>query len=326
MGGSPSFPRETLSSDKIVIVTGGNTGIGYETAKWIAMLGAHVIIACRSKDRAMHATTKMKADFEDEKKKGTPNLTTGELSLEFMELDLSSLNSTEKFIEEFKASGKLLHVLICNAGLGMHPLAYTEDGNEMMFQVNYLGHFLIIVKLLPVMLRSGSDCRIVLVSSIAHKWTSFDLDKIQAKQYNEANFDRADYYYKSKLYQVMQMYCLNRRIDQSNVTVNSLHPGVVDSEFTRSFRDDCSWTWRYKCAKCIGLAITPYKGAITSIDAAINRKHVGLRDIYFDKCTPANSSSEARNVENQEQLWWYSLNCLQGHLKEEDLQIFSTKS
>lgn len=119
----------------------------------------------------VQAITKMKADFEEEKQKGTTGLTSEELSLEFMELDLSSLKSTQKFIEEFKASGKPLHVLLCNAGLGMLPLgrwyqkrssdlpevdgiqtkivyaiscpfplnlyfsAYTEDGNEMMFQV-----------------------------------------------------------------------------------------------------------------------------------------------------------------------------------------------
>lgn len=326
MGGSPSFPREPLSPEKVVIVTGGNTGIGYETAKWIAMMGAHVIIACRTKERALHAITRMEADFEQEKQKGTSGLTSGELSVEFMELDLSSLKSTQKFIEEFKASGKPLHVLICNAGLGMHPLTYTEDGNELMFQVNYLAHFLIIVKLLPIMYKSGPDCRIVLVASMAHKWTSFHPDQIQARQQNEANFDRADYYYKSKLYQVMQMYSLNQRINQSNVTVNSLHPGVVHSEFTRSFEDDCTWTCTYNCAKCFGVSISPYKGAITSIDVAVNSKHSGVRDVYFDKCAPANPSPEATNVENQEQLWKFSLDCLKDYITEEDLNNLGAKT
>ncbi|XP_022336407.2 WW domain-containing oxidoreductase-like [Crassostrea virginica] len=320
MGGSPSFPREALSPERVVIVTGGNTGIGYETAKWIAMLGAHVIIACRSKERALHAISIMEADFQEEKQKGTSGLTSGTLSVEFMELDLSSLKSTLKFVEDFKALGKPLHVLICNAGLGMHPLTYTEDGNELMFQVNYLGHFLVVMKLLPVMYQSGPDCRVVLVSSVAHNWASFDLDKIQARQYNEANFDRAEYYYKSKLYQVMQMYSLNRRIHQSNVVVNCLHPGVVDSEFTRSFRDDCHWTCLYRCAKCTGVSITPYKGAITSIDVAVNRKHEGVRDVYFDKCAPVTPSPESRNQEKQEELWRFSLACLKDYLTEEEVK------
>uniref|UniRef100_A0A8W8N740 WW domain-containing oxidoreductase n=1 Tax=Magallana gigas TaxID=29159 RepID=A0A8W8N740_MAGGI len=259
MGGSPSFPREPLSPEKVVIVTGGNTGIGYETAKWIAMMGAHVIIACRTKERALHAITRMEADFEQEKQKGTSGLTSGELSVEFMELDLSSLKSTQKFIEEFKASGKPLHVLICNAGLGMHPLTYTEDGNELMFQV-------------------------------------------------------------------MQMYSLNQRINQSNVTVNSLHPGVVHSEFTRSFEDDCTWTCTYNCAKCFGVSISPYKGAITSIDVAVNSKHSGVRDVYFDKCAPASPSPEATNVENQEQLWKFSLDCLKDYITEEDLNNLGAKT
>lgn len=77
----------------------------------------------------------MEADFEQEKQKGTSGLTSGELSVEFMELDLSSLKSTQKFIEEFKASGKPLHVLICNAGLGMYPLS------RYMCQPKLLGSF-----------------------------------------------------------------------------------------------------------------------------------------------------------------------------------------
>lgn len=75
----------------------------------------------------------MEADFEQEKQKGTSGLTSGELSVEFMELDLSSLKSTQKFIEEFKASGKPLHVLICNAGLGMHPLSMYMCQSQLLW-------------------------------------------------------------------------------------------------------------------------------------------------------------------------------------------------
>lgn len=75
----------------------------------------------------------MEADFEQEKQKGTSGLTSGELSVEFMELDLSSLKSTQKFIEEFKASGKPLHVLICNAGLGMHPLSMYICQSQLLW-------------------------------------------------------------------------------------------------------------------------------------------------------------------------------------------------
>lgn len=81
----------------------------------------------------IQAITKMEADFEQEKQKGTSGLTSGELSVEFMELDLSSLKSTQKFIEEFKASGKPLHVLICNAGLGMHPLSMYICQSQLLW-------------------------------------------------------------------------------------------------------------------------------------------------------------------------------------------------
>lgn len=253
MGGTPSLPQVPLTTDRVVLVTGGNTGIGYETSKWIAMMGARVIIACRSEERAKNAIEKMQKEFEEEKAKGTAGICSKErLDVEFMALDLASLNSVENFIETFKSKETKLHLLLCNAGIAMHPLEYTEDGFEIMFQVNYLGHFLLVTKLLPVMLNSGEDCRIVLVSSEAYLTSSFDLEKAQGKHHTKENFKRLQYYGNSKLYQIMQMYCLNRRLQKTNVTVNSIHPGIVDTEITRSFSDLGMWKVFFQISKLIG--------------------------------------------------------------------------
>lgn len=320
MGGTPSLPQVPLTTDRVVLVTGGNTGIGYETSKWIAMMGARVIIACRSEERAKNAIEKMQKEFEEEKAKGTAGICSKErLDVEFMALDLASLNSVENFVETFKSKETKLHLLLCNAGIAMHPLEYTEDGFEIMFQVNYLAHFLLVTKLLPIMLDSGEDCRIVLVSSEAHLTSSFDLEKAQGKHHTKENFKRLQYYGNSKLYQIMQMYCLNRRLRKTNVTVNSIHPGIVDTEINRSFSDLGMWKMFFQISKIIGKTKNPFEGAKTLINAAVNPDFKDTRDAYYCDMRIQQANSLARNQEKQEALWKYSLDCLQKYLKPEDV-------
>ncbi|XP_056014768.1 retinol dehydrogenase 14-like isoform X2 [Ostrea edulis] len=282
MGGSPSLPEVALSTDRVVLITGGNTGIGYETAKWIAMRGARVIIACRSEERAKSAIERIQREFKEEKSKGAVGLCSSEnLTLEFMALDLSSLKSVESFISTFKAKEPKLHVLLCNAGIALHPQEYTEDGFEIMFQVNYLGHFLLVSKLLPLMLSSDEDCRLVFVSSVAHRTASFDLDKAQGKHHTKENFKRLLYYGNSKIFQIMQMYCLNRRLKNTNVAVNSIHPGVVNTELDRNFLDVNYARVLLRLSKIIHVTKTPFEGAKTLITAAVNPQFKDTRDAYF---------------------------------------------
>ncbi|XP_061177286.1 retinol dehydrogenase 14-like [Saccostrea echinata] len=321
MGGSESLPQVSLTTDRVVLVTGGNTGIGYETAKWIAMMGARVIIACRSEERAQRAIEKMQKEFREEKTKGTPGLCSSEtLAVEFMALDLASLKSVESFINNFKEKENKLHLLICNAGIALHEQEYTEDGYEIMFQVNYLGHFLLISKLLPVMLGSGDDCRLVLVSSEAHRAASFDLEKAQGKHHTKENFKRLLYYGNSKLYQIMQMYSLNRRLQNTNVTVNCIHPGIVETEISRSFTELQLWRVFFQLSKAVGKTKTPFEGAKTLITAAINPKFKDTRDAYFIDMKITQANSLARDQQKQEALWKYSIDCLKGFLKKEDME------
>nr|XP_011448491.2 retinol dehydrogenase 12-like [Crassostrea gigas] len=262
----------------------------------------------------------MQKEFEEEKAKGTAGICSKErLDVEFMALDLASLNSVENFIETFKSKETKLHLLLCNAGIAMHPLEYTEDGFEIMFQVNYLAHFLLVTKLLPIMLDSGEDCRIVLVSSEAHLTSSFDLEKAQGKHHTKENFKRLQYYGNSKLYQIMQMYCLNRRLQKTNVTVNSIHPGIVDTEINRSFSDLGMWKMFFQISKIIGKTKNPFEGAKTLINAAVNPDLKDTRDAYYCDMRIQQANSLARNQEKQEALWKYSLDCLQKYLKPEDI-------
>ncbi|XP_021355419.1 WW domain-containing oxidoreductase-like [Mizuhopecten yessoensis] len=136
MGVTQSFPRVSLSRERVVIITGANQGIGYHTAKWIAMMGACVIIACRSEGKARQAIDQMNVEFKEEKSKGTEGIADlEELNVIFMKLDNASLKSVMSFVSEFKATGFKLHTLVCNAGIGIHKQEYTEDGHELIYQV-----------------------------------------------------------------------------------------------------------------------------------------------------------------------------------------------
>nr|XP_022293543.1 dehydrogenase/reductase SDR family member on chromosome X-like [Crassostrea virginica]XP_022293561.1 dehydrogenase/reductase SDR family member on chromosome X-like [Crassostrea virginica] len=324
MGGATSLPQVSLTTDHVVLITGGNTGIGYETAKWIAMMGARVIIACRSEERAKKAIEKMQEEFEGEKSKSTPGVCSREtLAVEFMKLDLTSLKSVESFVESFKAKESKLHILLCNAGIAIHEQEYTEDGFEIMFQVNYLGHFLLVTKLLPIMLDSGEDCRVILVSSGAHQAASFDLGKAQGKHHTKESFKRLLYYGNSKLYQIMQMYSLNRRLNTTNVTVNSLHPGIVETEITRSFTDLMLWKVFLGASKLLQVTKTPFEGAKTSINAAVNPEFKDTRDAYYMDMRVKQANRLARDQEKQEALWQYSIDCLKEFLKPEDLNFLN---
>ncbi|CAC5376700.1 RDH12 [Mytilus coruscus] len=302
MGGNISFQRIPISKDRIVVVTGGNTGIGYETAKWMAMLGASVIIACRSEKRAQEAITRMKSDFRERvKEQKTEGVTqTDDLSVEFMKLDLSSLKSTKEFVDQFTESGRPLNTLICNAGIAFHPLEYTEDGNETMFQVNYLSHLLLTFHLLPIMKRSGDDNRVILVSSHGHNnhSTPFSVDKIQGNNTTQITFQDS-----------------NTMETRNYIRFYKLNPGLVDTEVTRGFQDSSWMTWSWKIVRAFSKS--PAEGAEHTLNAAINPALKGVRDVYFQDCKPKNTNADARNKDIQESVLEYSLSCLNDYITDD---------
>ncbi|VDI32999.1 WW domain-containing oxidoreductase [Mytilus galloprovincialis] len=289
----------------------------------MAMLGASVIIACRSEKRALEAIARMKSDFQREKEQKTEGATqTDDISVEFMKLDLSSLGSTKELTDQFIDSGRQLNTLICNARIAFHPLEYTEDGNETMFQVNYLSQLLLTFHLLPVMKRSGDDSRVILVSSHGHNFhsTPFTVDKIQGKQHNADNFPRFKYYGNSKLYQILQMYFMNRRLADSNVCVVStswIGRHRSNTRISRYFMDD------------LGLenskSKSPVEGAECTLNAAINPALKGVRDVYYQDCKPKNTHDDARNKDIQESVLEYSLSRLNDFITDDIRNEWKTK-
>ena len=140
---------------KVAIVTGANAGLGLEITKGLAGAGASVVMACRNLDKATTAAAQVRAVVPD-------------ASLEIRHLDLASLESVRVFAEEFAGGATRLDILGNNAGLMALDRSTTEDGFEMQFGVNHLGHFALTAHLVPI-LRATPESRVVNMSSMGHR-------------------------------------------------------------------------------------------------------------------------------------------------------------
>jgi len=205
------FSIETAPSQKgkIAIVTGANSGLGYETALALAKKGATVILASRDQKKAHEAMNKII--------KEVPNA-----DLEIILIDLNSLQSVEEFASEFSKKYDHLDLLIENAGIMMPPLSITKDGFESQFGVNYLAHFHLTNLLFPL-IKNTPNARVVTLSSLAHKNGKIAFDNLDA----EKGYNKWSVYAQSKLACMMFAYELQRRLDSSRIYAKALsaHPG-----------------------------------------------------------------------------------------------------
>lgn len=199
---------------KTVIVTGANSGLGYYTSKALALKGAKVIMACRSMERGDIARQRI----VDEGVVVEP---------EVWKLDLASLESVREFALKFEASGQGLDLLINNAGLMAIPYQRTEDGFEMQFGVNHLGHFALTARLWPS-LSKREDSRVVQVSSVAHKWGSIRFEDIHW----EKGYKKWSAYGMSKLANLLFIDQLGSQLadKESSIIASAAHPGYADTE------------------------------------------------------------------------------------------------
>ena len=201
---------------KTVVITGGNTGIGKETAIDLAGRNARVILACRSAEKGE------KAAVEVREKSGNDDVV-------FRQLDLASLTSVRQFAAKVLEEEPRIDILINNAGVMACPHSKTEDGFEMQFGVNHLAHFLL-TNLFLDRLKEAPSARIVNVSSLAHVMGSMNFDDLNW----EKSYDRWQAYGQSKLANILFTRSLAKRLEGTNVTVNSLHPGSIATELQRN--------------------------------------------------------------------------------------------
>ncbi|KAL1498220.1 hypothetical protein ABEB36_009054 [Hypothenemus hampei] len=202
---------------KNAIVTGANSGIGYETAEDFAKRGARVILACRDKIKGQETVERII--------KATDNK-----NIIFKPLDLSSFESIREFTRDIKTNEKRLDILVNNAGGAFYGKATVENNILLVMMTNYFGPFLLTNLLLDFI--KTENARIVNVSSIAAKTArEFDINKLNV--YPDVLFSEHDLYARSKLCNILFTIELAAKLRGTSVTTYSLHPGVVSTNISR---------------------------------------------------------------------------------------------
>ena len=268
---------------RTVLVTGGNTGIGLETVRALAGLGATVVLTSRDPAKGAAAA----ADVDR---------TSGGPPVACMHLDLASLASVRAFAAGFLERYDALHVLVNNAGLVLAGRRETEDGFEMTFGVNHLGPFLL-TDLLLDRLRASAPARIVNVSSDAHRMANgLDFDDLQAT----TGYQGMSAYARSKLANLWFTTELARRLEGSGVTANAVHPGVVRTAFGQG--GDTRWlALLYRLTG--PFMRSPANGARTTVYVASAPELEGVSGRYYADSRPQDPSPAALDPVSAARLW-----------------------
>jgi NAD(P)-dependent dehydrogenase (short-subunit alcohol dehydrogenase family) len=237
--------------EKIAIITGANTGLGFETALAFARKKMHVIMACRSEEKARAAIVKIKKEVPG-------------ADLKYLHLDLMDLDSVRSFASAFKKEFNRLDLLINNAGIMIPPFQKTKQGFESQMGVNYFSHFLLTGLLLDL-LNQTENSRVVTLSSKAHENGKIDFDNLNAEQ----SYSKFVAYSQSKLACLMFAIELDRRMKKSGHSTISVaaHPGVSTTDLGRHINK-----FFYYLLMPIFVFFThkPAKGALPTIMAALD--------------------------------------------------------
>lgn len=270
-----------------VVITGGNTGIGKATAEALARLGARVVITARDPSRGEAAVTEIKRK-------------SGNDQIELVDLDLASLASVRTCAKELLDRLDAIHVLDLNAGGVLSSRRVTEDGLEMQFQVNHLGHFL----LTHLLLDRVSGGRVVVVSSWGHTQARRGLD-FDDLQWERRPYRGSPVYGATKLMNLYFTFELARRLETgaTGTTVNALHPGFVASQFARE-GDTRMLGIGIRIAR--PFARSPEKGARSAVWLAASSDAAPLNGRYVIDCRPAEPSKAAGDAAAAARLWTIS--------------------
>lgn len=243
---------------KIALVTGGNSGLGYETVKTLAGTGAHVVVGARD------------AAKSEQRLAGIKNVS-------FIPLDLADPASVDAFAERFLAQYNSLHLLINNAGL-YRPPQFLKDkrGYELQFGVNHLGHFQLTGRLWPA-LKNAGGARVVALSSIGHRYMGLQLDD---PNFEKHPFDKSKAYGQSKTATSLFAVELDRLGQQHNIRAFAVHPGGILTDAFRYMTDEeiQAWVQRVKGIK------TTQQGAATTVWCALSHQLDGMGGVYCEDC------------------------------------------
>jgi len=242
---------------KIVVVTGANSGLGFEATRMFAQQGASVVMACRSTDRGTDAKQEILADDPD-------------ADLHVRKCDLADLDSIQTFAEGLHEEHDTIDILCNNAGVMAIPRRETVNGFEMQFGVNHLGHFALTGRVLDLLKASESEARVVTQSSGLHENGEIDFSDLQG----EHSYDKWDAYGQSKLANVLFAYELQRRLDAAgidDITSVACHPGYADTNLQRRGPEQSGSTLRLYAMKVANMVVaqSAESGALPMVYAAV---------------------------------------------------------
>src|SRR5438477_9388161 len=286
-----SVSETNLMAGKIVLITGGTGGISKATAIGLARLGARVGITGRDLARAEQAATEIRA-------------ASGNPTVDGFAADLSSQAEVRRLAVAVLATYSRLDVLVNNVGgfwAHRHP---TADGLEHTFALNHLASFLL-TNLLLDRLKASAPARVVTVSSGAQSMGRIDFDDLQGAR----NYSGQRAYNQSKLANVMFSNELARRLDGSGVTANSLHPGVVRSNF--GAEDQARW-FAVMSRVILPLLKTPAQGARTPIYLASSPAMAVVTGQFFVNRKPKTANKVAYDTDKTARLWRVSADLVKG--------------
>lgn len=283
---------------RVALITGANSGIGFEAARALAQRGAHVVLACRSPERA--------ADAEARIHQLAPSAT-----VEALRLDLSDLDSIDAAANEFATRHDRLDLLINNAGLAMLTRSTTAQGFESQYGVNHLGHFALTAKLLPALL-AVEGSRVVTISSYVHRLGRMDFDDLHGVR----RYSASGAYAQSKLANLLFTAELSRRLEAARTTTTAVaaHPGASATNLGHDNPGPLSAAFRTARPLLERFLQSPADGALPTLRAATDPAAMG-NDFYgplgrFETSGSAakvTRSRRARDEDAARHLWQLSV-------------------
>nr|XP_969508.2 PREDICTED: uncharacterized protein LOC657996 [Tribolium castaneum] len=280
---------KTCLVGKTAIITGANTGIGFETALDFAKRGARVILACRDEKRAEDARYKV---IEE----------TGNKNVVVKLINMSSFNSVREFAKEINETEDRLDILVNNAGAGGIGDKKSKDGHVLLMQINYFSSFLL-THLLIGLLKKTKGSRVINVSSMVAKY---------AKNFDVSNVDKypgiVTVYYYSKLCNILFTKELARRLEGTEVTTYSLHPGAVKTELYRHAKNGYKLLFQFLTNIFFK---TSEEGAQTTIYCSVTKRIEKYSGEHFEDCQKVASYKTVADPDLPKKLWEFTQDIVQ---------------
>lgn len=269
---------------KICIVTGGNSGIGFEMCRGMAKAGFHVIMVSRGPQRGNLALSKLKAEFGD--------------SVEMMLCDMSDLENITQLYDEYTSKYDRLDVLLNNAGALWGSRLKTKQDNEMTFGVNHLGYFVMTETFLPL-LKATENSRIINTASEAHKMSKLNLANLN---HENQKYSQWRTYCNSKLCNILFTRELARRLESTGIKTHCFHPGVVRTRFAEEAKGIMRLFWPIFRIFMIGSK----RGAKTGLHLALSEDAGKTTGEYWSVSKRRKGASFSRSESDAAMLWQMS--------------------